>query len=69
MSKRVISGVVLTRTRLGRISEKYSCSYNVLKRPVTFEFGVNIDRSSDEEITVDIIHSSRYYLSTIAAVM
>ena len=52
MSKRVISGVVLTRTRLGRISEKYPYYYNILKRPVTFDIGVHIDCSSDEEITV-----------------
>ena len=47
-----MSGVVLTRTRLGRISEKYSYHYNILKRPVTFDFGVHINCSSDEEVTV-----------------
>ena len=34
-----MSGVVLTRTRLGRISEKYSYYNNILKRPVTFDSG------------------------------
>ena len=56
MSKRVISGIVLSRTKLGRISEKYSYIYNVLKCPVTFDFGVNIDCSSDEEITLISTH-------------